>query len=526
MTSRYASHLLVFGGLLVLSVPVTAQDVVATLAVGQHPIRVAVNTLTNRIYLTNWVDGTCSGVTSTLTAVDGVSHDVDVILPGACHPWGLAVDEALDRVVVANFVDVRVVDGVTHAVLAEFNGGSNENSAAIDPSLHRLYVGSNNCISPRVNVFDSEDYGFIAAVPLDGMPLHLAVNSVTHQVYVTKQYRCPNGGATQIASTTLTVIDGTTNADVQDIPLDAGLQGVAVDETTNRIYVANPTRSELAVIDGFTNVVQAHVPVADSPRGVAVNPATGHVYVTNYGSSSVTAIDDVSGCHPRRQVGLHPEAVAINPVTGRVYVVNSDSGTLSVIEDPASEFACESVAPSWPPGSALTASNIGLDRLTLAWTPASDDAGVVRYDLFQDGTPRATVGGGILNYTVTGLASCTAYTFRVEACDADEACSSGGPSLAASTLTPAEALDLLAGRVEALAALGALGSGQAAGLLATLQVAGRHLSEGRVDLALTLLDAFVRQVTALESAGHLATGQAQILIGAVSAIQAHPTCAT
>ena len=53
--------------------------------------------------------------------------------------------------------------------------------------------------------------------------------------------------------------------------------GVAVNPTTNRIYVANLNSKNVSVIDGGTNKVVATVPVGSWPRGVAVNPTSNRI---------------------------------------------------------------------------------------------------------------------------------------------------------------------------------------------------------------------------------------------------------
>ena len=59
-------------------------------------------------------------------------------------------------------------------------------------------------------------------------------------------------------------------------------QGVAVNPSTNRIYVVNAFfDNTVSVIDGATNTVVATVPVGNSPWDVAVNPSTNRIYVAN-----------------------------------------------------------------------------------------------------------------------------------------------------------------------------------------------------------------------------------------------------
>ena len=67
--------------------------------------------------------------------------------------------------------------------------------------------------------------------------------------------------------------------------------GVAVNPSTNTVYVANMTGNSVSVIDGSTNTVTATVSVGRNPFGVAINPSTNTIYVANAGDNSVSVID-------------------------------------------------------------------------------------------------------------------------------------------------------------------------------------------------------------------------------------------
>src|SRR5258708_1369546 len=80
------------------------------------------------------------------------------------------------------------------------------------------------------------------------------------------------------------------NTTSKTIPVGNSPDAVAVNATTNTIYVANSHSNSVSVIDGATNTVTATIAVGTLPKGVAVDPATNTVYVTNAGSNSVSVI--------------------------------------------------------------------------------------------------------------------------------------------------------------------------------------------------------------------------------------------
>ncbi|OPX91117.1 MAG: Chitinase A1 precursor [Pelotomaculum sp. PtaB.Bin013] len=90
-------------------------------------------------------------------------------------------------------------------------------------------------------------------------------------------------------------------------------------------------------------------------------------------------------------------------------------------------------APAWPAGSALTASSVTQNSLTLTWPQATDNVGVTAYRIYENGSLLATVSGSVNSYNVVGLTANTAHTFRVDAGDAAGNWATG-PSLNAATI--------------------------------------------------------------------------------------------
>src|SRR5688572_3365262 len=58
------------------------------------------------------------------------------------------------------------------------------------------------------------------------------------------------------------------------------LVGVAVDQSANRIYVADLKTNMLFAVDGETNEVVGSVAVPSGPREIAADPQSHRVYVT------------------------------------------------------------------------------------------------------------------------------------------------------------------------------------------------------------------------------------------------------
>src|SRR5436190_1113554 len=76
----------------------------------------------------------------------------------------------------------------------------------------------------------------------------------------------------------------------------------------------------------------APIEVNRNPVSVAVNPTTNFIFVINYSDDTVSVIDGATQTVTATiEVGKNPVAVAVNPITNVVYVTNESRDTVSVI---------------------------------------------------------------------------------------------------------------------------------------------------------------------------------------------------
>ncbi|MGC2682920.1 MAG: hypothetical protein WA323_13730 [Candidatus Nitrosopolaris sp.] len=143
----------------------------------------------------------------------------------------------------------------------------------------------------------------------------LAINNDTNKIYVAIS-----------GSDNVIVIDGD-SGNRTDIRVGKSPSSIAVNPITNTIYVTHNYNDEVNVIEAGTNKNETyHVGVGKIPFAIAVNP-----YVAERGLDNVTEIDDV-GDISNIPVGGHPTSIAVNPNTNKIYVVNSNADTVTVID--------------------------------------------------------------------------------------------------------------------------------------------------------------------------------------------------
>jgi len=251
--------------------------------------------------------------------VDSASHTAYVVT------WeGFALKGALSCGVIQ--ANVTGFDGANlNQTLYDILAGNGGVAMDADPVTSELYLAAGN----SVIVMDTSGK-VLATTSVGTSATGIAVNATTNKVYVA------NSGSNDIS-----VIDGASNSVVATIsdPNAAAPVAVAVNPTTNTIYVANSHSNNVTIIDGATGSVTATVAVGTSPSGVAVDAQTTFVYVANAGNAqagdpgNITVINGATNAtHTLTdQNAKNPVAVAVNSIANKIYVANSGSNNVTVI---------------------------------------------------------------------------------------------------------------------------------------------------------------------------------------------------
>jgi YVTN family beta-propeller protein len=349
MGLRKFQRLLAFLGLtgacLLVGIPSAAVGgTIATIPVGAEPVGVAVNSLTDKIYVATRAD-------NAVTVIQGLT--VVATVPVGTLPRQLALNPVTNKVYVSNFLSdtVSVIDGATDQVVATIPVGAHPFQLGVNPVTNRIYVPSagKGARTNSVWVIDGASNRVIDRIPARASGSEaVAVNAVTNTVYVANSGCCSNEGRT------VGVIDGATDTFVTAIDLGhkANPGTLGVNEVTNKVYVADlcevARTSEcfkkgvfghtVSVIDGASNTVVDHVSVGTLPIGPVADSERNIVYVPNLLSASVSVIDGATdsvidtepvGACPAGSFG--PAGADVNTATNRVYVSNFCDNTVVVL---------------------------------------------------------------------------------------------------------------------------------------------------------------------------------------------------
>ncbi|UHA73966.1 glycoside hydrolase family 19 protein [Paenibacillus sp. 481] len=107
--------------------------------------------------------------------------------------------------------------------------------------------------------------------------------------------------------------------------------------------------------------------------------------------------------------GYNPETPATNPAEYPWELIGNDPGNGG--GNPGTPDTTAPTAPTSLQATALTSQSV-----TISWTAATDNVGVVQYEIYRNGVKVTSTAG--LTFADTGLLADTAYTYTVKALDA------------------------------------------------------------------------------------------------------------
>jgi|SRR6185312_115705 len=317
--------------------PTSEGDVLPYIPVGTGPWGIAVDSITNKIYVA------CTGsdfpygklspngiavpipIPGKVFVIDGNNKNITSSIEVGMNPKSIVANPVTDLIYVANenSKSVSVIDGQTNSVVKTMSVGSQPEGLGLDVVSNKIYVANTN--SNSISVIDGVSNEVIDTIDLENIyPLQVAINDNTNKVYVTDGI-----------SNTVLVIDGSTDKVEESIPAGMSTQYIAVNKVTNKIYVAGPSAT-LAVIDGMSNKVISTVKIGEGSSAIAVNDIANRIYVTNKNFNTISVIDGSTDTY-LQQLGTNtPFGIAVNPKAGTIYTSSYGSASVWITDDSSS----------------------------------------------------------------------------------------------------------------------------------------------------------------------------------------------
>lgn len=141
---------------------------------------------------------------------------------------------------------------------------------------------------------------------------------------------CTNGATNDLA-----VFDRVRQRVLDVIPTGRAPQGIALDATSTRAYVAAEEEGEVQVVDVAAGRIVGRVRLdpGDAPRDVALTPDGRLLVVVNHRSSTAVFADPVSWVELSRvPLGDAPTSIVMDRAGQRAYVLNPSSRSITILD--------------------------------------------------------------------------------------------------------------------------------------------------------------------------------------------------
>jgi YVTN family beta-propeller protein len=301
-----------------------AQTVTATIALPNLPEQVAVNLVTNRVYVA--VPNFGTPAYDYLTVIDGRKNTVikNIQIPPVAY--AVAVDP-LRNIVYVGGADLQADGSVTGSEVVAISGATNRilktisvTSTPTSPGIQGLAVNWVTGDVYAANGSDNEvdvihNFKVTARIAAGGDAYGVAVNQLTGTVYATL---ADVGG--------VAVIDPKTNQITTTAPFGTAGAGIAVNPVTGNVFTTNsvgtPGIGQVGALNSAGSLL-ATITVGNVPTGIDADLGTNLVFVANTGDDTLSVINGSTNA-VTSTVSISSLFVAVNPITERVYIAPQD----------------------------------------------------------------------------------------------------------------------------------------------------------------------------------------------------------
>ncbi|MGE3859130.1 MAG: YncE family protein, partial [Nitrososphaeraceae archaeon] len=254
-----------------------AEEIIATIPVGDSPVGLTFNPFNNNMYIANSESDTVSVIDSDLLKVIATIPVEGLSL--------VSVDSPM-----------------------EFN-----------PFNNNIYVANQD--SNTVSVINSTTNTVIATIPVGIAPFEPEFNPFDKTMYILNR-----------GDGTVSVINSTSNTVIDTITVESNPQNIFYNPLNNMMYVANTGSGTVSIIDVVSRMVTS-IEVGPQPIDIELNPSNNHLYVANSATSTVSVIDSSSNTVINTlNVARFPTDLEFDPFNNSTYIAFNSPSSVFVVD--------------------------------------------------------------------------------------------------------------------------------------------------------------------------------------------------
>jgi len=195
--------------------------------------------------------------------------------------------------------------------------------------LSRIYITDEG--KGVVNIYDGKTYDLVKAVQLKVDTDSIGYDPATHYLYV------DNGGDNAHEPfTMLSVVDTTAATKLADIKIDGDtLEAMALEKSSDRLFLNNPAKNEVEVIDRKANKITASWPVKLGKENATMAfDESAHRLFVGSRNGIVSVFDSQSGKELQGlPVGRGVDDLMFDPASKRLYATSGGAGVVNVYKE-------------------------------------------------------------------------------------------------------------------------------------------------------------------------------------------------
>ncbi len=271
---------------------------------------------------------------------------LDTILLQTKGCTDIAINESTNTIYALYRDHILVINGRTRETTDKIEV-KNFRKMTINPMTNRMYgfMKPYDKKTHAICIIDLNSNKLTGTILCDlKSPDGIAINPKTNKLYVTDWHK----------SDTLSIIDGDTNLVMARTKLGKGKHDLAVNESSNLVYVANADNKSIFVVDGTSGALVHVIKKIQAPYRLMINSSVNALYVateTGFGGEGYSSIyytlyivdTNSHNIVMERKMGFELGLIAINVSNDRVYLIDNKKKISILILDWKANDLLESV---------------------------------------------------------------------------------------------------------------------------------------------------------------------------------------
>lgn len=199
----------------------------------------------------------------------------------------------------------------------------------IRPQTHRLFITDGG--RGQVRVYDSRNHKLVKVIPLKLDSDSIAYNPQSRNLFVVN-----GGGDAHETFSMVSIINTSSQKKLADIRIDGDtLEAMAIDPSSNRLYVNDPAKNTVVVVNRMTHKIEATWPVTMGHKNVAMAlDAAHHRLFVACRSGELVVFNTQTGKEIKSMpIGKGVDDASFNPQTGRIYTQCGEPGATWVYRE-------------------------------------------------------------------------------------------------------------------------------------------------------------------------------------------------